>query len=283
MLLYDHSLAISDERIYLWKAPPSFAKYAFVINRYLVPLLLLAIIHETCGFNGSLYSDKGCRRFLSSLSMLSTISIATANILILLRVLLLWKGNLQMKIFLYSVCGVSVCTFFSMMLLTIIKISPGIQWNPDVKMCITTTKTTFMTATWAAPLLFDLAALASVVWNTISSPRSAKVPFTGALRKDGITFFLAVIFLQLCNMVFATIARPSLCLTTVFFVWSAVTMILNRSLIRMRKMEVKEHQCPVTPIFGRAMSPFGLPTCEDDEWEMSDLSDHETVLRVRSG
>lgn len=37
MLLYDHVLAISDEQHYLWKAPPSCAKYAFMVNRYLVP------------------------------------------------------------------------------------------------------------------------------------------------------------------------------------------------------------------------------------------------------
>lgn len=141
-----------------------------------------------CGFNGYLWTDSGweklafpadrcadiwyrCRRFLSALSMLSTVSIATANILILLRVMLLWKGNLQMKMFLYSVCGASICAFFSMMLLTVIKISrksatlqkpslfhlflyisAGIQWNPYVKMCITTTKTPSMIATWAAPV-----------------------------------------------------------------------------------------------------------------------------------
>lgn len=58
-------------------------------------------------------------------------------------------------------------------------------------------------------------------------------------------------------------------------------MILNRSLIRMRKVEVKENQYPSTPIFGRAMSPFGLPSSADD-WEMSDISDHETILKFRS-
>lgn len=44
MLLYDHALAISDERLYLWKAPPSFAKYAFILNRYLVPSVGLFLL-----------------------------------------------------------------------------------------------------------------------------------------------------------------------------------------------------------------------------------------------
>jgi hypothetical protein len=36
MLLYDHCLTLSDEYRYAWKAPPSFAKYALLTNRYFV-------------------------------------------------------------------------------------------------------------------------------------------------------------------------------------------------------------------------------------------------------
>ena len=36
MLLYDHCLTSYDEYRYAWKAPPSFAKYGLLLNRYLV-------------------------------------------------------------------------------------------------------------------------------------------------------------------------------------------------------------------------------------------------------
>jgi hypothetical protein len=76
VLLYDHAITFKEEVRCIWKAPSSFAKYAFLVNRYLVPSLLVVIIHgmcsawgetetpihkfdsEMCGFNGSVYGDK---------------------------------------------------------------------------------------------------------------------------------------------------------------------------------------------------------------------------------
>lgn len=94
--------------------------------------------------------------------------------------------------------------------------SAGIQWNSYVHMCITTTKTRSLAAVWGAPIFFEVAVVASVFWNVISSPRSALIPLSKALQKDGITFFLVVVMLRLFNMVFAVIAGPSM---TLFAVW----------------------------------------------------------------
>jgi hypothetical protein len=36
LLLYDHLLTFSDEVDLVWKAPNSFSKWAFLLNRYVV-------------------------------------------------------------------------------------------------------------------------------------------------------------------------------------------------------------------------------------------------------
>jgi len=57
MLLYDHILTLPAEITLIWKSPLSFAKYAFLLNRYLVPLALIGIAFEMCGFSGFIFAD----------------------------------------------------------------------------------------------------------------------------------------------------------------------------------------------------------------------------------
>lgn len=69
MLIHDHIVTFSHERRFIWTAPRSMAKYAFLINRYIVPVgLFLALVGalvlshlfhffsseiiEMCGFSG---------------------------------------------------------------------------------------------------------------------------------------------------------------------------------------------------------------------------------------
>src|SRR3984885_9278048 len=42
-LLYDHLLTLPEEVSLIWKAPPSYAKYGFLLNRYMVPGELISI------------------------------------------------------------------------------------------------------------------------------------------------------------------------------------------------------------------------------------------------
>ena len=47
VLLYDHIITLPDEYRFVWKANPSFAKYAFLLNRYVVPSVMLLVLSGT--------------------------------------------------------------------------------------------------------------------------------------------------------------------------------------------------------------------------------------------
>ena len=47
MLLYDHLMTLPDEYRFVWKAKKSFAKYAFLLNRYAVPSAMLLTLAGT--------------------------------------------------------------------------------------------------------------------------------------------------------------------------------------------------------------------------------------------
>jgi len=269
VLLYDHAITFRQEVRCIWKAPRSFAKYAFLMNRYLVPALLTAILHEMCGFNGNVYEDRGCRMLLSATSILSVISVCLDNALALMRVVVLWKEDKIVRRALYFTYVLGAVATLVMMVLSVITLVPDIKWSSQVHMCVTTTTTPYLAATWGAPVFFELHVILAVVYNTIATPRSAQMPLTKALQRGGLTFFLAVLFVRLLNLILAVVARPSLTMLGAYFVWASVTMVVNRSLLHLRSAEIREYNSQL-PIPGgiRTESPFGIPVgCEDDDYE----------------
>ncbi|EKM54155.1 uncharacterized protein PHACADRAFT_196585 [Phanerochaete carnosa HHB-10118-sp] len=258
VLLYDHVLTFCDEVRLVWRAPSSFPKYAFLFNRYLVPVCLLLVSYEMCGFVGEAFTDEGCRRLLFACSMLSLASVAVGNILVLMRVVILWdRRRAVMEL---MVAGFIVCfsAQSALMVISLVKFWPGLQWNSVAGMCITTTKTPFFSGVWAAPMFFEVLVLVSTVLNALDRPSQAALPITRSLHRDGITYFLAVTCFRVLNLTLSIVAQPSETMVVVFFIWGMTTTILNRSLLRMRKMELSylEETEETEEMLGRS-SPFG--------------------------
>ena len=47
ILFYDHLLTFGDEVQYIWSAPSTYAKYIFLLNRYAVLGILIAVAYGT--------------------------------------------------------------------------------------------------------------------------------------------------------------------------------------------------------------------------------------------
>ncbi|GLB37231.1 hypothetical protein LshimejAT787_0402820 [Lyophyllum shimeji] len=58
LLVYDHILTLSTEISLIWSSPPSFSKYLFLLNRYLVPTALLLIAYEMNAFANPHLTDQ---------------------------------------------------------------------------------------------------------------------------------------------------------------------------------------------------------------------------------
>lgn len=259
VLLYDHVLTFVDEVKLIWAAPVSFPKYAFLFNRYLVLACMLGVAYETCGFAGDLFTDLGCRRLLAATSILSLISTGIGNILVLLRVIILWDH--RPIVFKLMSAGFVICfgTQIGMMIAVIVTYWPGVVWSSVAGMCAPMVWDPKLIGVWAAPMLFEVLVILSILLNALDRPHHADIPLAEALYRDGITYFIAVTCLRVLNLVLATAGRPSITLLGVFFVWGILTTTLNRSLLRMRRTEVDSKAAAELSLnaSGRA-SPFGI-------------------------
>ncbi|KZP18670.1 hypothetical protein FIBSPDRAFT_828938 [Athelia psychrophila] len=240
VLLYDHLLTLPCEIKLIWRSPSSFQKWAFLFNRYLVPIAQISVATEMSGFFSGQYSDFGCRVLLGTTAMLAVTSIGIANILVLMRVVMLWDGNLMVKWLMCCGFVVSFCTTCSLMVATLFNLIGGIVYSPIVGMCITTTNTKYLVAVWASPMLFELLVLAATGWNLFARPRTANLKITRALHKDGISYFVILTVLRAFNVCLAIRGKPATTMLAVFFVWSATTLVVNRALLHVRHVEVRE-------------------------------------------
>jgi len=273
-MLYDHTLTIGDEYKYVWKAKSSITKYTFLIHRYVVPCVLLAVINESCGFNGFSYTNRGCQVFLISVTSVGITSLVISSFLVLRRVLALWNGNKNMRVFLFSMYVLSMCVTITMTFVTFKTMTHSITWSV-FGMCRVGILPKTWIILWGAPTFFEVIMVTAVIYNSVATPRSAQFPLRMALQNDGIIFFMTVLLLRLFNMLTAAVARSTLALIAVFFMWSSITTAFNRSLLRLRRAESRQRQSTM-PLFGHPPSQYGLAP----EVEMSSLKPEGNLARV---
>ncbi|KAL5528244.1 hypothetical protein ACEPAF_7380 [Sanghuangporus sanghuang] len=240
VMLYDHILTFSEEVRLVWQAKPSFAKWLFLANRYLVPMMLIGVALFMNNFsNNSLATTTSCRRFFVITSLFGIISVGIANVLVLLRVVNLWERSSRIACIMFFGFMVSFCATSALMVVVLVKLIPGVVYFPGVHMCVSTMPVTEIKALWAAPMLFEVLVLLAVCLNAFDRPHAQNCEVKRALARDGIGFFAALTVLRVFNLLLATLARPSLIVLGVYFVWAMTTLVLNRALLNILKKTAK--------------------------------------------
>lgn len=182
---------------------------------------------------------------------------------------MLWDHNITVKWLLSVGFSVSFCATFTMMTLTVVKIFDGIRYNDFAQMCVITTATHWLIGVWASPMLFEVLVLLLTSWNAFDRPRMASLRLASALHRDGMTFFMALTTLRALNLALAITNKPSVMVIAVFFVWSMTTLVLNRALLHVRRVEVIEAFTTEWP----ASETFDLSSL--DEWDLEEIQEFE--------
>ncbi|THH29619.1 hypothetical protein EUX98_g4571 [Antrodiella citrinella] len=204
--------------------------------------------------------------------MFGVISIGIANVLVLLRVVLLWEDRPVVFKFMSVGFSTGFIAQFVCMIIANIKLGPSISWSPIAKMCIISSSTPLYIAVWVSPMLFEVLVLVSTAVNALDRPRTAQTRIVSALHSDGVAYFFALTILRSLNLAMAATANPSLTLMTVFFVWAMTTTVLNRSLLNFRVSNTKPSSTsPPNP--PRRGSPFGTGHLSNSTVKVVDMDD----------
>ena len=134
-----------------------------------------------------------------------------------------------------------------------------------------------------------------VAYHALSNPRSAEIPLTRSLRQNGLAFFLMTFTLRLANMFISIYGRPTLVFPTILcvpiplplsispilmsssFIWSAVTINLNHSLLRLRRADVKYYLIARNSGTHRVASSFGLHRLSGTDFDQEALNEFDDI------
>jgi len=230
-LLYDCCLTFGSEVRFVWPAKSSFARTAFLLNKYGVIVMLIGTAFIMNDFSGPQLSNTVCRGFFTFTSVMSLFSIALANVLVSLRVIDLWERATRIKLVMAAGILVSFTMSMTFMAVALSKMIPFLFYNSDFRTCFPTTKPPELPAAWACSMMYEVLVLTSVCWNALDRPRSNNSQLTLALHEDGFTFFAALTALRTFNLVLSIAAPSSLILVGSFFIWAMTTLVLNRAIL----------------------------------------------------
>jgi hypothetical protein len=111
----------------------------------------------------------------------------------------------------------------------------GIEWIALANLCNVTTVPRSWPVLWGAPvscmfphedckvtmhqIFFEIVILTFVIFNSIATPRSVRVPLRRSLQNNGISFFLTMLVLRTANLIIAAVARSTLVSVVLLYVW----------------------------------------------------------------
>ncbi|KAI0700289.1 hypothetical protein BC835DRAFT_1412095 [Cytidiella melzeri] len=98
-LLYDHILTLNSEIKFIWRARVGFVSVVFLLNRYIVPLMLIVDTYELSGVAAD--SVTFCRIWTATQSALTLASFMSIHAIVSIRVYALHNGREWIRRFLW--------------------------------------------------------------------------------------------------------------------------------------------------------------------------------------
>lgn len=234
VLLYDHLLTLDDEIQYIWKTKTTVPKVLFLLNRYLVPIVMIVNMYEIAGLSSSHPSDLFCKVWFPATTFLGSISIANGHFIVMLRIWVLWNRRTKPVVFTLVAFVLSQIVTFSMVIWAAIQMIPLFEYNTLLRACVIK-KRIIIEGVWLPGVIFEIIVFAMTCWNAMGRPRQSNHEITNTLYRDGVTFFLTMASLRIANLVLSIVAPLSLVFLGIFFIWCATNVTLSRLIINVRR------------------------------------------------
>ncbi|KAI0042704.1 hypothetical protein FA95DRAFT_1564034 [Auriscalpium vulgare] len=235
VLLYDFLLTFADEVEYIWKARTTLPKILFLINRYVVPAMLLGSTYAFSGIGHPHLTDQSCRALSGMGLYVGILSMANGNFIVLLRLWVLWERRVRLVAWTLYLFVLTVLSTFGIMTWVVLQMADNLFYSPVLNACILE-KRLHTTALWIPGVLFEVMIFVTTWYNALNRPRVGNEQLRYALYRDGIFYFLILMFLRISNLVLAITAPLSATLIGLFFIWSATTVTVSRLVLNLRRV-----------------------------------------------
>ncbi|KAJ7114860.1 hypothetical protein C8R44DRAFT_984229 [Mycena epipterygia] len=213
-LVYDHAITFDTEVSRIWTLPLGLPKVLFLINRYVVPPMLI--------FDGvvpAIYDlpESLCTFIAKWTTWPTIISLGTVELILVIRVLAISGHRKELRTFL---AGLFICEMIAWITLSVLILTrttgfPGGYIYPG---CLFSAPTYFYTA-WIPPVVFESILILTTLYNmgryhyqwSKEGARSRYVTSAlGILARDSLIYFLFIFSVLLANLFIARFGRDFL-------------------------------------------------------------------------
>ncbi|KAJ7648592.1 hypothetical protein DFH06DRAFT_1209149 [Mycena polygramma] len=187
-------------------------------------------------------SDQTCRSFIITQGLASTLLFGTFDLLLMLRVWILYSKTRRMAIILFSMLFVEMISMIVILLLPETYLREFIHLGPILPGCYFTTPV--MTGAHFAfyavpPLLVTFAMFILTIYKcmvTLRHDKLADLPIITLFLRDGIVWFIVVFFFYGSEMIIWATARATLTQILVVPSLALFSMISSRVLLATRSL-----------------------------------------------
>ncbi|KAJ7274642.1 hypothetical protein C8J57DRAFT_235305 [Mycena rebaudengoi] len=212
-LIYDHLLSFGPEIQFIWMRPKSLASYIYIWNRYLT--LAITCISTSVLVREVKTDQVFCQIYTLAQGVASTLIVATVDIILLLRVWILFRKSRMLLYILLPFIFIEIATMFIIAIVTILESSHYVHSGPLIKGCYSLIVPTIFAFYPVPSFVVTFIMFVMTLYNCksrhgVTLTSRNRMPLVSLFLRDGIFWFLGIVAVNPPQILMFAFARRSL-------------------------------------------------------------------------
>jgi len=231
VLLYDHILTFDFEVDLIWRAKAGLVSVIFLLNRYIVPLLLIVDLFEM--FDLPTNSQTLCKVWTTIQSVFTIASFMSIHTIVAMRVYALYNGKRWVGRFLWVASVLYLVSSTAIIAMAHVNVIPDLQ--PEHHQCVGSIPS-FLWAAWLPSIIFEtiLFILTLIAMIEHDNKRRSFNTLTVILYRDGMLYFVVVSLCSLFSLLVWAFADPTLLGLARYFALAIVNVAGSRLVLNLK-------------------------------------------------
>ncbi|KAG8994646.1 hypothetical protein FRB90_000370 [Tulasnella sp. 427] len=235
ILLYDHFLTFPTEVALIWRKPKSTVSYAFLFNRYAIPVVVAIGIFQIIGLAANV-PHRFCHIWLYVEGSFQIICYGIAHFLASLRVRALHSARPWVDRILWISGALYALPTIATTFAVLANIAKTYGWDETTDIC-TGTPLPWMYWCWIPGLLLEIVLFGLIILKAVRDwRRDISFPITRLLYRDGFLYFGMMAACSVFNIIAWSALRPTLFALAKYFAFTMVAVMSSRIVLNLRTL-----------------------------------------------
>ncbi|GJE92490.1 hypothetical protein PsYK624_086440 [Phanerochaete sordida] len=234
-LVYDHLLTLDQEIDLIWRGRPGFVSLIFLVNRYLVPCILIVDVYEQSGVTPS--SKLFCQVWTVLQSYLTLASFMLIHAIVAIRVFALHNGRSWVRRFLWVSGTIYLLTTTVVITLGSVEVVSTLQ--PYHGACVGTMPW-YLWFSWLPTVIFESILFMLTILALLNQEDCRSFSkLTRILYLDGLVYFAAVTICSTFSLMVWAFAPVTLNGLARYFSLAVVNVVSSRMVLNLKAYALK--------------------------------------------